>query len=262
MEPPALTHMLLSTEWQIDSSCSMILLAALMKALVLASMMLVPMSFGATVVVGTDFSGRTVTGATANNVTFTTDGIDSPGNSVTAVENEANGVNDATTENGGLFNTGAANGFLALDLNIDNEDGWYFDVPIVLSAQTVSIGVTTLDITFNHFSNSGAAQGNAAVRSDHRAQIIGSVSGVAATDEVLNVGGANAAGPYLQSLDLTTTLDSSESWTLRIFADYNGGQGNNVGYDAFALNGNVVVPEPTSALLIALGGACLLRRRR
>ncbi|BCX48029.1 hypothetical protein HAHE_19370 [Haloferula helveola] len=215
------------------------------------------------IIVSTDFSGRTVSGTTASNITFSTNGIDSPGSSITVFENESNGVNDGSTQNAGLFNTTPAQGYLALDLNIDNEDGWYFDVPVVLSSGTASIAIDTLDLTFNHFSNTGAAQGNGATRSDHRAELIGSTSGVVVTDSDLNIGGAYPGGPYATSLDLPYTIDPSETWTLRIYADYNGGQGNNVGYDSFTLNGTITaVPEPSVAVLGILGVALALRRRR
>lgn len=213
----------------------------------------------AAVIVGTDFTGRTISGTTANNITFTTNGISSPGSSLTAVENESNSQNDVTTENGGLFTTGDATDYLALDLNVDNEDGWYFDVPIVVSSG--SIDITTLDFSINHFQNTGVGQGNNSPKSDYRAELIGSVSGLVANDSVLNIGGAYAGGSYADSLDLTTTIDDTETWTLRIYADYTGGVGNNVGFDSFALNGTVV-PEPSSALLGVAGGLLLLRRRR
>lgn len=214
----------------------------------------------ADVLVGTDFVGRSVSSLTASNITYTTTGVDDPGN-LLAVENEMNGVRDTTTENGGLFDTAAAQGYFALDLNVENEDGWYFDVPLTFAAGTVELNITTLGLSINHFNNAGDAQTNISPRSDYRADLIGSVSGVVATDNAANQGGAYPSGPYNVPLDLTATLSDSETWTLRIFAVYVAGAGNNVGFNGFELNGTAVVPEPASLLLISLGGLALIRRR-
>lgn len=216
----------------------------------------------AAVILGTDFTNRTVSGQTASNITYTLTGIEDPGN-LTVVENESNGIRDTTSELSDLFNTTAATGYLAPNLNVENEDGWYVDMALTFASGTTSLSITTLDLAINHFSNSGGAQTSGSTRSDWRAEIIGSTSGVLVTDSLGNQGGSYNSGPYPVSLDLTSTLNNSETWTLRIYSDYSSSSGNNAGIDSFALNGTAtVIPEPSSLLLAILGSVFLLRRKR
>lgn len=208
------------------------------------------------VIVSVDFDGRTVSGLTASDLTWTTNGVADPGD-ITVVENETNGQNDGTTENGGLFDTSSAADALALDLNVNNEDGWYFDVPLAFIGDTLSLDVTTLDLAMENFNNSGATQ-TVGRPTLHRAELIGSVSGVVATDSASYNGTV-----YSDTFDLTANLGGGEDWTLRIYADFNSGSGNNTGYQSLALNGTVnVVPEPMSLAVSLLGAMMVSARRR
>lgn len=214
-------------------------------------------------IISTDFSGRTFTGNVASDITYTTTGVQDPGD-LTVVENEGNNVNDGSTELTGFFDTPASAGYFAPDLNVDNEDGWYVDVALTFATGITTINIESLDFSVNHFDNNGNGQANNSTNgSNWSAELIGSVTGVVASGSVTNLGNQYVNGPFSDSFDMSATLGNTESWTLRIYSDYDtAGAGNNAGLDSFTLNGTTVIPEPSSAILLTLAGCAMIARRR
>lgn len=194
----------------------------------------------AVVIVGTDFTGRTVSGNTASNITWALDGIADPG--------------DLTSIGGpGLFDTANAQGHFAPDRNVGNEGPWSTNIPLILTGSGGT--VESVDLDWQHFTNTGAFQGPS--RSvDWTATLSGSSSGVLATVTNANVSGTSG----LETLTFSgpVSLTNAENYNLEIIAAGSNTTGNNTGLDAIAINGTSVSgppPPPTYKDAVLASGA-------
>lgn len=226
----------------------------------------------AAVILSTDFTGRTVSGDTASNITYVTNGVEDPGD-LTAIEGSATPGDQLD----GLFDGGgeAVDDF-APKVNTDTADNWSVTIPL-----TFSTGITQLtidDIVIGGEMLDGQERHQNAVGefprdTDILVSIIGSSSGA-------------LAGQTLETGQQTTTwsltffdsvgplvLSDSETWDLRIETlnatedevDFGGDPpdeaGNHTGLTDFTVNGSAI-PEPATAMLLAIGGLVGLARRR
>ena len=207
-------------------------------------------SSSAAVLLATDFSGRTVAGKTANNVIWTQNGLSAP-SSLTAVDEVP--TSGAFTA---LFDTPNAQGHFAPDKNIGNEGPWSVTVPLTLTSPSVSL--ESIDIDWQHFTNSGGFQGPARpVR--WTVTVTGSSSGL--LDTV--IGTANATSG-IENLAFTSALSltDAETYDVRFFVENdNNTIGNNTGFDGLTFNGEVI-PEPGAVAFLGIAAAGLLMRRR
>ena len=204
------------------------------------------------ILLSTDFSGRSVAGKTANDVVWTSNGLSAP-SSLTAVdEAPTSGAFSA------LFDTASSQGHFAPDKNIGNEGPWSATIPVTLTTPQVSL--ESVDIDWQHFTNSGTLQGPArGVR--WTVTVTGSLSGLlangtasASADAVSGINNVAFAAPL--------ALDNSETYDIRIFVENNGNTiGNNTGFDGLSFNGEVI-PEPSSLSMLGLGIFGLILRRR
>lgn len=184
----------------------------------------------ALVIAGTDFTGRTVVGPTADNLTWVTNGVADPG-PLTAFGPLA------------LFDTADAQGHFAPDQNVGNEGPWFTVVQLLPTQPGVTI--TDLEFEWQHFTNAGAFQGPA--RSvDWTATLVGSASGTIDEVSALNVNGTSGT----QTINFTApiTLDTAEAYTLLINAAGSNTTGNNTGFNALAINGDIAGFDPVPIL--------------
>ena len=167
-------------------------------------------SADAAVLLTTDFTGRTVVGKTANDVIWTQNGLSAP-SSLTAVdEAPTSGAFSA------LFDTPNTQGYFAPDKNIGNEGPWSTTVTMTLTTPQVSL--ESIDIDWQHFTNSGGFQGPAReVR--WTVDVTGSSSGLLGTV----IATANAvSGVENLAFSSPLALDDSETYEVKFFVDNNG----------------------------------------
>jgi len=204
----------------------------------------------AVVLLSTDFAGRTVSGKTANNITWSQNGM-TTSTSLTAVDEAPTAA--AFTA---LFDTANAQGHFAPDKNTGNEGPW--SATMTLSVISSPISLEEIQIGWQHFSNTGAFQGpGRGVR--WTVTVTGSSSGL--LDTVI---GSDTAVSGTKTLTFISplSLNSSETYDVKIFVDNNGDtQGNNTGFSSLSFNGTIV-PEPSSVILVALSSLLLVVRRR
>jgi len=216
----------------------------------MAVLVLATPSADAAIILSTDFSGRTVTGDTASTITWTTNGVLAPGD-LTAVEEDG----DALDELAGLYDTPAAQGYFAPDLNVGNEGPWSISLTLNLTVAAISLEEVVLD--YQHFTNSGTLQG-VGREVDWTVTVTGAVSGELGSMQVQ--GASNKSGTETIVFTTPLMLTNSESYDVTILAE-GPGPGNNTALGAVTFNG--VVPEPATMSLLALAGlAALVRRRR
>jgi hypothetical protein len=188
------------------------------------------------VLLATDFTGRTVSGKTASAIPWTTDGLQTPG-SLTFVPGA--GAPTGTS----LFDTAAAQGCFAPDINIGNEGPWSVAIPIVLSGPDLS--VKELVIGWQHFDNFGALQISSR-SANWTATLSGSESGTLATAQAAGVAGLS--GSFTLAFPGEPILNSSETYQLVIGVSGADTPGNNTSINSLSLVGSVVGaagPAPT-----------------
>lgn len=195
-------------------------------AIAAVTVLVLPASAPADVIVSTDFAGRTASGKTASNILWTTNGVQDPG--------DLTFVPEGPPLNTNLFNTADAQGHFAPDMNVGNESPWSVTVPLTLTATQVSLEDVVID--WQHFTNAGAFQGPS--RSvDWTASVTGSSSGTVGSVTAANVGGTSGVETLTFSAPLT--LSNSETWGVKIHAQGSNTTGNNTGLDGLTLNGEV-----------------------
>ncbi len=215
-------------------------------------------SANAEVIATTNFDGHgyatvSIANDTATGLNWALNGIEDPGDMTSVMEDGSplalfNG--SATTQN-----------MFAPALNVGNTDtGWRATIDLTASAGST---VTLTDVTFVYWAINGGQSPNVARRSDFTLTLydpsaapVGSVfiddSNGDPTDEISAV----FAAPI--------TLSDPGTYTLEIFATEAPETGNHIGIDDLSINGTVVVPEPSSLVLVGLGvfGLIGLGRRR
>ena len=215
----------------------------------IAAFSLAAISANAAVIVGTDFTGRTISGATATITDYTLNGVSSPGNWT---------VVGAT----GLFTTTGANSAVDHFAVADNPPIWDVTIPLTVGASAIDLDDVT--INFESYTGGGFSKvpANYAPANNVTVEIRDSLNFVLATQNLGQAAGNTAdywIGIYNNTSFSTLTLAAGQTYSLKITTGGEGG--NNFSIDSFVING-AVVPEPSAALLGALGLLALLRRRR
>ena len=206
----------------------------------------------AAVLLSTDFTGRTIAGKTANNIVWTSNGLSAP-SSLTAVDEVPTSGAFAS-----LFDTANAQGHFAPDKNIDNEGPWSTTTTLSVTGATVSL--ESIDIDWQHFSNTGGFQGPPRTV-QWTVTVTGSTSGLLANGTVVGSANANAGFNNL-TFSSPLSLDNSETYDVRFFVENNGSPvGNNTGFDGLTFNGEIV-PEPSAVFLLGIGALGFGARRR
>lgn len=214
----------------------------------------------AATILETDFTGRVVSGDTASNITWTTNGVQDPGDLTVVGE-----AFDSTPFAATLFDTGAAQGRFAVDLNIHNEGTWSVEIPIVVEGEGITLSQLSLN-GFN-FNNSGVLQtvqresdlAVSIVRDDTMASLFSDEA------ENIEVGNPNG-GPFPTTFNVGGVfLAANNAYTLVLVGTAETrNQGNNLGFDDLLLTGEfgeVPLPAGLVLMLSALGGLAVLRRR-
>lgn len=195
------------------------------KYLFLPILLLTSLYTRADVLLNSDFSGLRISGFTASDITWSTNGFQDPGD--LTVVNESHGVLT------GLFTTSAADGHLAVAKNLHTEGPWSVSIPLVLTVGSVSLDSIELD--WQHFSDSGAAQGANRI-AKWTATVTGSASGQIAS--VTKSGLNTRSGLLLLNFSSPVDLTDVETWTLKLYVEKGSNTGNNTGLDAFTLHGS------------------------
>ena len=209
---------------------------------------LVATTLHAAVIASTDFNSTTKSGLPTpdqdmTNVIWTGDNLVAvtPGSTIRTVG----------SANAGYFTTGfGATGF-APDQNIENEGPWTANIELVFNG--IATGTLT-SITFDYaaLNNSGATQG-----SNFRAQNFDILVNGSAYETQKRTTAVNGDLVFTDVATLNAGLNS-----IQIISSEVDGPGYNMGIDNLVFNGDIVVPEPSSALLLGLGLLGLLGRRR
>ncbi|MEN8661554.1 MAG: sulfatase-like hydrolase/transferase [Lentimonas sp.] len=200
-----------------------------MKFLFFPILLLTALCVRADVLLSTDFSGRTVSGSTASNISWVVNGFQDPG--ALTVVNETPGAV------AGLFTSSAADGHFAVDKNLHTEGPWSVSIPLELTVGSVSLDSIELD--WQHFSDTGAAQGVNRI-AQWTATVTGSASGQIAS---VTQAGANArSGVLMLNFSSPVDMTNTETWTLRLYVEKGSNSGNNTGLDAVTLNSSLPLP--------------------
>ena len=187
--------------------------------------------------------------------------------------NTQNGVTAALTFTArtGTDGTGAAANYKArpneLDPNSRNDFGWNLTSSFVLDASTQTISLTNLSLFALAVNNTSADR---AVGSDTpitwTLSITGDGSYGTQSASVVDVFAAQVVqGTADPVIDLSSLSDlvAGENYTYRMSMMRNSGDIFFITLDNFSLEADIsLVPEPSTALLGAIGALALLRRRR
>ena len=194
------------------------------------------------IILSTGFTNRMVTDDTASNIGWTVNGVDDPGD-LTAVD-----INSAAPGTFGLFDTTAAQGHFAPNLNVANEGPWSTSASMVLDLTAPQIDLEEVVIDWQHFSNSGNFQGAGRVV-DWTVTVTGSLSGELGSE----TGTTPSATSGIETITFASplTLTSVETYTVTILAE-GSGPGNNTGLDALTFNGDIVAPLTTTGADVAV----------
>jgi len=135
---------------------------------------------------------------------------------------------------------------------------------ISLTVMGSDINLTSLDLEYKLLDGNGNAQANSNNKSGFTTVKLdgsGVIGSIPLSPYTAIPGDTNI--DIDRSVDLTgTTLLANQSYTLTIESGGDGGDGHFKSIDSLTLNGDVVVPEPSSTALLGLGGLALLLRRR
>lgn len=164
-----------------------------------------------------------------------------------------------TTNQAALFDNAANDADGAFDVNNNmTADGW--DTTITLAVGGADISLTSLDLDLKLTNGSGAAQDTGNKTGQMLVEFFDAGDSSVGTADL----GGNQSYPtvsYQRTLDLTgISLSAGQTYTMVVSARGTG-FGHHKAFDAIELNGTVV-PEPSSAALLGLGGLALILRRR
>jgi hypothetical protein len=220
-------------------------LAASMGTLALAAT-----SANATIILADDFAGVGKSGNTATIGAWdTVFGISAPSNDLT-FDHQSGG-------SASFFLVGGA-GEIRVNSKMNN-GGWETSLSITVGGGDIDL--TSLDLDYILIDGAGNDQASATNKTGRTVVDFG-----AAGSATLGLNGYTNVSPDAnvyrdRDVDLTgITLLAGQTYTMNIATD-GGGDGHHKGLNGLVLNGTVV-PEPSSAALLGLGGLALMFRRR
>lgn len=146
-------------------------------------------------------------------------------------------VNETPGAVAGLFDTSAAGGHFAVNKNLHTEGPWSVSIPLVLTVGSVSLDSVELD--WQHFSDTGAAQGVNRI-AEWTATVTGSASGQVAS--VTETGSNARTGVLMLNFSSPVVLTNAETWTLKLYVEKGSNAGNNTGLDAITLRSSLPLP--------------------
>lgn len=214
-----------------------------------------------------DGTGSAVSGGTLSGFDYTTsDGL--TGGAMSIVPELTTDNSDGNTNPDSLFalNQSASGSHFAPDVQMIG-GRWAGDLAFSVDSNPVTID--SISIERQHLNNGAALNnGSQARRYFMTVSLIGSVSGVVATDSVNDSTVPAPVWGNTNSVELFdmggVTLDSSETWVVRVESDGTAstGLGVYVAIDTLTIDGSVV-PEPATGAMALVGlGALAMRRRR
>jgi len=219
-------------------------------ATAMGTLALAATSANAAVILADDFTGRSLSGTNATIGGWdTANGITAPSTTLTFKDGDS-----ATLLS--FFDVSAGH----IDVNNNmNSGGW--DTTVTIAVGAANIDLTTLDLDLKLISGSGGDQPDPNNKVGQMLVEIFDAGLVSVGQDDLGGNVAYSSVSYSRQLDLTgTTLLANQTYTMVLQAR-GSGDGHHKAFDALSLNGDVV-PEPSSAALLGLGGLALLRRRR
>ena len=232
----------------------------LLSGIVSAFVLLPLASLSADIIVGTDFENTTENGMTLEGVSYMTNGVTVPASFADLTVN-----NTISMGSGNLITTGAADGFFAVDNNTGNGAEWNFTLDFTTGSDEIEL--KSFEFDWANFNGTGATQNqlrNTEVTFD---LTTGGSSVFAAGPIAQNTAIVNTRSNGVQSdsIALTGTLAANTTYTIFVQAGAATTTGNNFGFAAIDIHGEILtaVPEPGSLAvlgLFGLAGAC--RRRR
>jgi len=228
------------------------------NALTLAAALVATTAFclpaNAAVILADDFTGVSKSGSTAT---------------ITAWDTE-NGVT-ATTSFPAVNDGGAAASYFdvqagELDVNATvwaSNDGWDVSFDVALSAGTISVDLSSLDLTSWSVNSSGVKRTNSGAHAWTLTITGDGAYGTQSASADADYGGGQSA---TASIDLSSLGDlvagENYTFTLGVREAASGSSNTYATLDDFTLNGTTVIPEPASLALLGLGSLLIAGRQR
>ena len=232
----------------------------LLSIWIVSAFVLLPLAnLSADIIVGTDFENTTENGMTLEGVSYMTNGVTVPASFADLTVN-----NTISMGSGNLINSGAANGFFAVDNNTGNGAEWNFTLDFTTGSDEIEL--KSFEFDWANFNGTGGTQ-NQLRNTEVTFDLTTGGSSVFAGPIAQNTAIVNTRSNGVQSdsIALTGTLAANTTYTIFVQAGDATTDGNNFGFAAIDIHGEILtaVPEPGSLAvlgLFGLAGAC--RRRR
>ena len=229
---------------------------------IVSAFVLLPLaSLSADIIVGTDFENTTESGTTLQNVTYMTNGVTVPASFADLTVN-----NTITVGTGNMIDTGAADGFFAVDNNTADGGEWNFTLDFTTGSDEIEL--KSFEFDWANFNGRGLRQNqvrNTEVTFDLTTGGSSVVGGPIAQNTANVATHAGGVGVQSDSIALTGTLAANTTYTIFVQAGDATTDGNNFGFDAIDIHGEILtaIPEPGSLAVLGLFGlAAACRRRR
>jgi len=210
----------------------------------------------AAVILADDFAGVSKSGSNATITAWDTE------NGVTADTSFPATKVGGGNGTGDYFDVNA--GELDVDANVwETTQGWDISFDVTLSGPTLSVDLTSLDLTSWSINNSGGKRTNNGAHAWTLTITGDGAYGTQSASADAAYGGGQSA---TASIDLSGLGDlvagENYTFTLGVREATSGSSNTYATLDDFTLNGTTVIPEPGSLALLGLGGLLIASRRR
>jgi|AntRauTorckE6833_2_1112554.scaffolds.fasta_scaffold29844_2 hypothetical protein len=227
-------------------------------AAISASAALAMVPANAAVILASDFTGVSKSGNIADSFSWdTVNGIDTPTTSLAFV--------DPGNSNAALSFFNVTANEIDVNENIGTGGQWKTSFVLNLNAGTSAINLTTLDLNVRLANGSGGDNTTGSKDGIYTVQILGSTSSNLGSASSPVIEYASVSGNAV-SIDLSSfaDLNQSETYTVNLSLIRDDGNfGHHISLQDLSLSGSITaIPEPSIALLGAIGFLVLLRRRR